>query len=323
MIIVTGGAGFIGSAFVWYLNQQGIDDIIVVDHLSSSTKWRNLVPLQYDNYIQKDDFLDMLVDNRLPKGIEAMVHLGACSDTTERNVDYLMENNYRYTQLLADYCVKKSIRFMYASSAATYGDGRQGFEDDHHRLHTLRPINPYGYSKHFFDTVALRSGVLDTAIGLKFFNVFGPNEGHKGGMRSVVCKAHSEIQTTGMMRLFKSYRPDYRDGEQQRDFIYVKDVVAIMWQLLQNRKLTGLYNIGSGTARTWNAVAHALFAALGRSPVIEYIDMPETIRAHYQYFTEAHLGKLKSVLPDLTMTPLEVAIGEYVGDYLNEAVGLG
>jgi len=316
MIIITGGAGFIGSALTWRLNQEGFDDIIIVDHLSNSTKWRNLVPLRFENYIHKDDFLDMVVENDLPKGIDAMVHLGACSDTTESNMDYLMENNYRYSQLLADYCLKKSIRFIYASSAATYGNGEMGFDDDHDLIDKLLPINRYGYSKQFFDRVALRSGILESGVGLKFFNVFGPNEYHKGSMRSVICKAHTDILESGQIQLFKSHHPHYLDGEQKRDFIYVKDVATILFQLIQNRKITGLFNVGSGQARSWNDVAHALFSAMGKHPNISYIDMPATIRNHYQYFTQANMGKLLSVLPDMLFTPLNDAIRDYVQDYL-------
>ncbi len=322
MIIVTGGAGFIGSAFVWRLNQEGITDIIIVDSLKTSEKWRNLVGLQYDNYLHKDDFLDMVLDNSLPKGVEAIIHMGACSATTELDGDYLMENNYRYTQILADWAIKKNIRFIYASSAATYGNGQHGFDDDHDKLSVLRPINRYGYSKHFFDLGALRHGLTDHCVGLKFFNVFGPNEAHKNDMRSVVCKAHKEIFENGQIRLFKSHRPDYRDGEQKRDFIYIKDVVETMWRLLNNRKINGIFNLGTGHAHSWNDVAGALFKALGRPPKIEYFDMPAGLRSQYQYFTEAKMDKLKSVLPGLRFRSLEESVGEYVTDYLNHGKGL-
>lgn len=322
MIIVTGGAGFIGSAFVWRLNQEGITDIIIVDSLKTSEKWRNLVGLQYDNYLHKDDFLDMVLENALPKGVEAIVHMGACSATTELDGDYLMENNYRYTQILADWAIKKNVRFIYASSAATYGNGHHGFDDDHDKVQLLRPINRYGYSKHFFDLASLRHGLIDHCVGLKFFNVFGPNEYHKGEMRSVVCKAHREIFETGKIQLFKSHRPDYGDGEQKRDFIYIKDVVDAMWYLLNNRKICGVFNLGTGQARSWNEVARALFAALGREPQIDYFDMPKGLRNQYQYFTQANMEKLKTALPNIRFRPLEDTIKEYVVDYLNQGRGL-
>lgn len=322
MIVVTGGAGFIGSAVVWRLNQEGITDILIVDQLKTSDKWLNLVGLAYDNYIQKDDFLAMVLDNTLPKSIDAIIHMGACSATTEQDGDYLMENNFRYTQLLADWAIKRNIRFIYASSAATYGDGHEGFDDDHQKLHTLRPINRYGYSKHFFDLHAHRHGMLDQIVGLKFFNVFGPNESHKGDMRSVVCKAHAEILKTGRIRLFKSHRPDYRDGEQQRDFIYIKDVVEVIWQLLNNRKINGVYNLGTGHAHSWNDVAIALFHALDRPVVIDYFDMPETLRNQYQYFTEAKMEKLIDALPNLSFYTLTDSVHDYVVNYLNRKTGL-
>lgn len=322
MIIVTGGAGFIGSAFVWRLNQEGISDIVVVDSLKTSEKWRNLVGLDYENYLHKDDFLDMVMDNSLPKGVEAIVHMGACSATTELDSDYLMENNYRYTQILADWAIKKNVRFIYASSAATYGTGHQGFDDNHELLPSLRPINRYGYSKHFFDLAALRHGMIEHCVGLKFFNVFGPNESHKGDMRSVVCKAHREIYETGQIRLFKSHRSDFRDGEQKRDFVYIKDVVEAMWLLLGHRKINGIFNLGTGKARSWNDVAHALFSAIGREPRIEYFDMPPGLRNQYQYFTQANMDKLSSVLPALRFRSLEESVREYVLEYLNNGKGL-
>ncbi len=322
MIVVTGGAGFIGSAVAWRLNQEGMRDILIVDQLKTSEKWRNLVGLSYDNYIQKEDFLEMVLDNTLPKGIEAIVHMGACSATTETDGDYLMENNFRYTQILADWAIKKNVRFIYASSAATYGDGHQGFDDDIEKLPNLKPINRYGYSKHFFDLHAHRHGMLDQIVGLKFFNVFGPNEAHKGDMRSVINKAHSEILSTGRIRLFKSHRSDYRDGEQQRDFIYVKDVVDVILELIYNRKVNGIFNLGTGRAHSWNDVAIALFHALDRPVAIDYFDMPATLRNQYQYFTEANMDKLSAAFPNLSFRSLNDSIRDYVVHYLNRGVGL-
>lgn len=316
MIIVTGGAGMIGSAFVWKCNQEGVEDIWIVDHLSDSEKWKNLIGLRYTEYFHKDAFLDLVQEKKLPKSVEAIIHLGACSATTEKDGGYLMENNYRYTRILAQWAIEHRIPFLYASSAATYGDGSLGFRDDHTQLHDLRPLNRYGYSKHFFDLCALHEGWLNHLTGLKFFNVFGPNEAHKGDMRSVVCKAYTQILETGTLKLFKSYKPTYPDGGQMRDFIYVKDCVNIMWWLLQHPKITGIYNIGTGLARDWNAVAQGLFSALKLPAKIDYIDMPEALRTQYQYFTEADMSKLSAQGAPVAFMSLEEAIADYTQKYL-------
>lgn len=224
-VIVTGGAGFIGSAFVWKLNQEGVSDILIVDELGTDEKWKNLVGLRYSDFLHKDVFLRSVQDGTMAFHPYALVHMGACSATTERDADYLMENNYLYTKTLAEWSVANGVRYLYASSGATYGDGALGFSDDPLLMPRLRPINMYGYSKHLFDLYARRTGLIEKIVGLKFFNVFGPNEYHKGKMTSVVHNAFYQIQSSGAVRLFQSHRPDYKDGEQVRDFVYVKDCV--------------------------------------------------------------------------------------------------
>ena len=233
MIVVTGGAGFIGSAMVSKLNENGETDILIVDELSTSIKWKNLVGKQYIDYIHKDNFLEMLLNDRFPK-IEAIIHMGANSSTTEKDVDHLMENNYRYTRVLAEWSIRKKARFIYASSGATYGDGSLGFSDDNVLVQKLAPLNAYGYSKQMFDLWMLRNKLENKVVGIKFFNVFGPNEYHKDDMKSLVCKAYYQIQENGKIRLFKSYKPEYKHGEQVRDFVYIKDCVEVLWWFLKS-----------------------------------------------------------------------------------------
>jgi ADP-L-glycero-D-manno-heptose 6-epimerase len=282
MIIVTGGAGFIGSAFVWKLNQEGIEDIVVVDRLGKTDKWKNLVNLHFVNYIHKDEFYDLIYNDTLSFEVEAIIHMGACSSTTERDADYLWQNNFAYTGQLAEWALERNIRFIYASSAATYGDGKQGFSDDHSKTRELKPINMYGYSKQVFDLRVLRHSWEDKIAGIKFFNVFGPNEYHKGDMTSVIFKAFNQIKETGKVRLFKSYLPQYPDGGQMRDFVYVKDCIDVLWWLFKNQDVNGIFNLGTGKARTWNDLISAVFAAMGTRQKIEYIEMPEPIRNQYQ-----------------------------------------
>lgn len=315
MIVVTGGAGFIGSAMIWKLNEHGVDDILVVDELGTDEKWRNLVPRKYKDYLHKDVFLEKIRANALP-GITGIIHLGACSATTERNADYLMENNYRYTRELAEWSAGRGVRFIYASSAATYGDGENGFDDDQTKIEELRPLNMYGYSKQLFDLHALRTGLINQTVGIKFFNVFGPNEYHKGDMRSVVVKAFTQISETGTLNLFQSHRPDYTDGDQKRDFVYVKDCVNALWWLLNNSRVNGVYNLGSGGARSWNDLGNAIFAAMGREPKIEYIPMPPALQGKYQYFTEAKMDKLGGTGCPVPSHTLEEAVRDYVQNYL-------
>ena len=319
MIVVTGGAGFIGSAFAAKLNDEGHDDIVIVDELGCSEKWKNLVKRRYADYIHKDAFLEMLLGDRVPFPVEAVVHMGACSSTTEQDADYLMENNFHYSCVLADWALAKGARFVYASSAATYGDGSQGFSDEDRQTRELLPINIYGYSKQLFDLRILRKGWQDRVAGIKFFNVFGPNEYHKGDMTSMVFKAVRQIRETGRVSLFKSYRPEYGDGGQKRDFVYVKDCVEILWWFLNHPEANGICNLGTGQARTWNDLIGAVFAALGRPVEIDYIEMPEALRGQYQYFTEARLDKLRAAGCPVTFGPLEDTVADYVRNHLLKA----
>ncbi|MDA1352923.1 MAG: ADP-glyceromanno-heptose 6-epimerase [bacterium] len=318
MIIVTGGAGFIGSAFVWKLNQEGITDIIVVDEFEEHESWRNLVPLKYTEYIHKTDFIELIQENtEFASDCSAVIHMGACSATTETNMDYLYTNNTQYTLILADWCLQNDIRYLYASSAATYGEGENGFDDNHDTIESLRPINRYAYSKQLADLHFLRNGLLDHIVGLKFFNVFGPNEYHKGSMRSVACQAVPQIKEHGKLRLFKSDHPDYEDGGQKRDFVYIKDCVNIMYWLMTNPNVNGIYNVGTGQAKTWNDLANAVFHGMDITPKIEYFDMPDHLKKQYQYFTEAKMDKLTSVGCPIKMTSLEDACADYVSNYLD------
>ncbi len=319
MFIVTGGAGFIGSAFVAKLNSEGIKDILVVDELGSSPRWKNLVRKSFREYVHKDRFIDMVKGDSLPASVEAIVHLGACSSTTERNVEYLLQNNYEYTKTLAEYSIRRGIRFVYASSAATYGDGAFGYEDNDTHLSELVPLNAYGYSKHVFDLWARHQGLFSHIAGLKFFNVYGPNEYYKEDMASVVWKAFNKIQESGSFSLFKSYRPEYKDGEQMRDFVYVKDCCDVMWWLLNNSAVNGLFNVGSGKARSWNDLVGAVFRSLKRTPQIEYIEMPDHLRNQYQYFTEAPMSKLRNAGFTTPFHSLEEGIEDYVTRHLTKA----
>lgn len=324
MYIVTGGAGLIGSAIVWQLNRMGIDDILVVDHLGESDKWKNLAPLRFTDYQEKDKFRAALAAG-IPDGrkIEGVFHLGACSSTTERDASYLIDNNFKYTCELAEYCIRHHIRMVYASSCATYGDGSCGYDDDESRIHELRPMNMYGYSKQLFDLWARRRGYFDRLVGCKFSNIYGPNEAHKAGMRSVVMRAFEQITATGVLQLFKSYRPEYADGEQLRDFLYVKDAADIVVWLFGRDNLAGLFNVGSGRAESWNQLAAAAFAALKRPCRIEYIDMPETLRDRYQYYTCANMAKLRAAGYDREPTPMTVAVADYFDHYLGPNRHLG
>ena len=316
-VLVTGGAGFIGSALVWALNRRGCDDIVVCDRLGTDEKWRNLAPLRFADYVEADVLLSRLQGGKLGK-FDLVLHMGACSSTTERDAGFLFRNNFEFTSDLADWSLAKKVRFVYASSAATYGDGSAGMEDDDSKLDTLRPLNMYGYSKHLFDLHAKRAGFLDDIVGLKYFNVFGPNEDHKGDMRSLVHKSFAQVKNEGVIRLFKSYRKDFRDGEQKRDFLYVKDAVAMTLHLAATKKAGGLFNIGSGAARTWIDLANSVFAALDKKPKIEFIEMPEAIRDKYQYFTQADISRLRAAGYKAPVTSLEDAVEDYVRNYLRD-----
>jgi ADP-L-glycero-D-manno-heptose 6-epimerase len=313
MIIVTGAAGFIGSCIVSKLNREGINDIIAVDVLRKNDKWKNLRNLNFYNYLDRSQLMDYLNSH---SGVEAIIHMGACSATTETDSNYLMENNYRYTLTLAEHCIKNDIRFIYASSAATYGDGSMGYSDDETGLRKLQPMNMYGYSKHAFDLKAQREGWLNKIAGLKFFNVYGPNEYHKGDMVSVVYKAFNQIKENGYVNLFKSHRQDFKHGEQKRDFIYVMDAVDMVLFFLKNPGKSGIYNIGTGKARMFKDLVTAVFKAMDLEPKIKYMDMPVEIRDRYQYFTEAEMDKIQNIGYNLQPHNLEDGIKDYVQNYL-------
>ena len=313
MIIITGAAGFIGSALASRLNQSGERDLLLVDVLRHNDKWKNLRHLDFYDYVDRDALWETLP--LLPE-VKAIFHMGACSATTESDAAYLMENNYRYTLRLAQYALQNNIRFIYASSAATYGAGERGYADDESAIHLLRPLNMYGYSKQLFDLKARREGWLEKICGIKFFNVYGPNEYHKGDMASVVFKAFNQIRETGRVRLFRSHREDYGDGEQKRDFVYIRDVLEMMIWLWQHPRVNGLFNAGSGRARTFLDLAAATFQAMGKAPRIEFIDMPEDIRDRYQYFTEAPMDKLRAAGYERPATSLEEGVRDYVQNYL-------
>lgn len=321
-ILITGGAGFIGSALVWALNQRGREDIFVTDFLGSDEKWKNLVPLKFADYAEGDSLLELLEDDALTD-IDTVFHLGACSATTERDARYLIQNNFEYTKDLCRWTLGRGGRFVYASSAATYGDGALGMDDQLEDLHSLRPLNMYGYSKHLFDCYAKRQGWLEHIVGLKYFNVFGPNEHHKGDMRSVVHKAFGQIRETGKVQLFKSYHADYEDGGQMRDFLYVKDAVDMTIALSELPKANGLFNLGSGQANTWVALVTPIFEALGLPVQIEFVEMPEALRGKYQYFTQADTTKLREAGYPGCRFSLDMAVKDYVMNYLSPNKYLG
>ncbi|MGB8265452.1 MAG: ADP-glyceromanno-heptose 6-epimerase [Candidatus Velthaea sp.] len=322
-IVVTGGAGLIGSALVWQLNREGERDIIVVDRLGTSEKWRHLVPLHFAEYLEAEVFYPRIAEHADALGrIDTVYHLGACSSTTERDASYLVRNNYVLSQEIARWALARDARFVYASSAATYGPLERDLREDL-PPESLRPLNMYGYSKQLFDLWARREGVLDRAAGIKYFNVFGPNEDHKGDMRSVVAKAFEQIAASDTISLFESYRPEFANGEQTRDFLYVKDAVAMTAHLGRTRTATGLFNAGAGVARSWNDLARAIFAALDRPAHIDYVPMPEILREKYQYRTEATIDRLRAAGYTAPITSLENAVADYVRGYLVPGVTLG
>ena len=312
MILLTGGAGFIGANLLRQLNRLGIKDILIVDNVAKSRKWANLVGCTFCNYIHKDGLWQWLLENQEIE-FELVIHLGACSNTMENDFDYLIRNNTSYSQRLWDFCYRRQIPFIYASSAATYGDGSVGFSDAHETICSYRPINGYGYSKHLFDLWALaQTETPPRWYGLKFFNVYGPYENHKNRMASVAYHAVPQAIKTGCIRLFKSYREGYTDGGQKRDFVYVDDVVRMIVFLMNSVVPNGVYNAGSGEARTFNDLAAAIFGALKKQTKIEYFDMPDTIKSGYQYFTEADMSKIQSAGYNIKSTPLEIGVQQYV-----------
>lgn len=315
MIALTGGAGFIGSCFLKKLNDEGVFDVLVVDVLGTGEKWKNLLGKRFLGIVSPDAFLDGLADGDYDGGLDAVVHFGACTSTTERDADFLLKNNVEYSRAIACYCMDNAVRLVYASSAATYGLGEQGCSDD--LLHSLLPLNMYGYSKQLFDVWASDNDILDSAAGIKFFNVFGPNEYHKADMASMIFKAYRQIKETGRVQLFRSTSPEYSDGGQMRDFVYVKDCCEAMWHLLNNTRVNGIFNLGSGIPRSWNDLASAVFSSMNVGTNIEYTDMPESLRGQYQNYTMADMKKLRSAIPDIPQfQTLESSIDDYVQNYL-------
>lgn len=314
MIIVTGGAGFIGSCVVHTLNDEGRDDIVIVDNIAETDKWMNMRNKRYIKYVHKSKFLEELPTY---ENVEAIIHMGAQSSTTERNFDYLWENNFEYTKALWNYCAEKQISFIYASSAATYGDGNLGFSD-RMDIDQLRPLNGYGYSKQLFDLwVKHQAQVFPRQhVGLKFFNVYGPNEYFKGSMASMVFHGFNQIMQDGEIRLFKSCNPNYEDGGQLRDFVYVKDICSVILFLLRNQNIKGLFNVGTGRAQSFRELAEATFRALGKEPNIRYIDMPEKLRGKYQYYTQADMTQLSGIGYPRDFMDVETGVRDYVQNHL-------
>ena len=313
LIVITGAAGFIGSAVVRYLNDQGLSNLILVDDFKKSPKWKNLIGKKFTDLISRYDLFDWLKGR--DQEIEAFIHLGACSDTVETDGDYFLKTNYRYTIRLAEYALQHKHRFIYASSAATYGNGKQGFFDSHEQIDRLSPLNIYGYSKHMVDQWMKNQNVLDSVVGLKYFNVFGPNEYHKGRMGSMVMHMTDMIQKDGKVKLFQSNDPEnFADGEQKRDFIYVKDAARITCDYLEN-DLCGIFNVGTGEAISWSRLATAVFKALGKEANIESVPMPEDLSKNYQNYTCADMGKYQGLRPFKTL-PVEDAVEDYVQNYL-------
>ena len=319
MIIVTGAAGFIGSAMVGKLNREGYDDIIAVDDFSSVLKKQNLLNKKIVEKIDRDNFFNWLDENH--EDVDFIFHIGARTDTTEFDVAIFDKLNLNYTKNMWLKCTGYNIPLVYASSAATYGMGELGYNDSHDIVEKLKPLNPYGESKNEFDKWALMQGQAPPFwAGFKFFNVYGPNEYHKGRMASVILHAFRQIATTNKMKLFRSHRHDFKDGEQLRDFVYVKDVVNVLYYFMQNKKEPGLYNLGTGKARSFIDLATATFNTMGKQPVIEFIDTPTDIRDKYQYFTEANMQKLRDYgYPDAFQT-LEQGVDDYLRNYLFDAV---
>jgi ADP-L-glycero-D-manno-heptose 6-epimerase len=317
MIIVTGGTGFIGSAAVWALNERGRDDILIVDYLDHPEKEHNVAPLRYEQLIGGDAFRKQLQEGDFnDRGVEAIIHLGAISSTTETDWEKLKDNNIEFSQEVIRWCVDRDVRCVYASSGAVYGGGEKGYSDEPELFEQLAPLNLYGKSKLAVDIWARDAGYLDRVVGLRYFNVFGPNEYHKEHMRSVIAKKFDEVHERGVIELFASDNPHYKDGEQQRDFLYITDAVAATLHFLDEPSAHGVFNIGTGGARTWNDVAKAMFAALDRKPNIRYIDLPAQLRGKYQYFTQADTARLKDSGFSLKMKRLEDATADYIKNYL-------
>lgn len=317
MIAVTGAAGFIGSCFVRTLNEQGYNDILIIDSLEQDDRWNNLVTKKFRGIEHPEVFKRKCSEGIYDAhDISALIHMGACSSTTERNAEYLLENNYRYSIAMAQFALAHDIPFIYASSAATYGAGEKGYDDA--SVSELRPLNMYGYSKQLFDEWIIGNGLEQSITGIKFFNVFGPNEYHKGDMASMIFKSWKQVQHNGHISLFASDIPEYPDGGQMRDFIYVKDACEVMWKILQSKQSHGIINLGTGKARTWNDLAHAVFKALCKDSDIRYVSMPDSLKGQYQYYTQAVMDKLQSSSSAHQFLELEDSIADYVVNHLEQ-----
>ena len=318
MILVTGAAGFIGSVLAKELNKLGRNDLILVDRLGSDEKWKNLRSIKFDEFIHADDMFQSGMEDLLDM-VDFIFHIGACSSTTERDLDFLMDNNVNYSKSLWALATEKGIPFIYASSAATYGDGNLGYSDDHAKVDELKPMNPYGWSKQIFDQWVLkRTKTPPRWFGLKYFNVYGPNEYHKEDMRSLVHKGFGQINDDAKIRLFKSHKEDFKDGEQLRDFIYVKDVCRAMIEMCldEGKAENGIYNLGTGVARSFKDLAVATFKAMAKEENIEFFDMPESIRDQYQYYTQAEMGKFQKNFPEFKFSTLEEGVTDYIQNHL-------
>ena len=324
MIIITGGAGMIGSMIAWHINHLlGRDDIIIVDRQTHADQWQNLCHRRYANYLDKDELLPWLNDNKRSNDqrIDAIIHMGAISATTERDFNKLVQDNIRYSQQLWTWCAQRDVPFLYASSAATYGAGDEGYDDNEAEIDQLRPLNGYGYSKQYFDQWALRQAAQKLATpprwyGFKFFNVYGPNEYHKERMASVAFHSFNQFREAGTVKLFKSAKAGYEDGMQLRDFVYVKDAAAAVAHFIGHKAESGIYNIGSGKARAFRDLATAVMSSMGKQPSITYIDMPQDLQGKYQYFTEANVAKLRAAGYDKPFHTLEEGVADYVQNYL-------
>jgi len=317
-LILTGGAGFIGSSYLWKLNSLGIEDVLVVDTQPNTNAYANLRKKIFRDYIPHEGLLEALKKGKL-KEMDGIIHMGACSDTTEKDWFYLEKNNVHFSRTLARWCLENNKLFHYASSASIYGDGNKGYDDDETLHEQYKPLNLYGRSKWMFDNWIISEHLQDRVVGFRYFNVFGPNEYHKGEMRSMVVKAFDQIYDTGHVKLFKNSRNGHTDGSEERDFIYIKDVLEVMAYFLQNPKKNGIYNLGTGQSRTFKDLVTAVFTALKKNPSIDYVPMPEALRGHYQYYTQAVILKLRSAGYTKEFTSIEESIADYVNNFLVKA----
>jgi len=316
MILITGASGFIGSAVACELNRQGITDLIVCDRFRSNEKWKNLLGMKFTRFIQRAELFDFLTESPQAKDIRAIIHLGACTNTTEEDMDYLLVNNVNFSIFLCQWALTHNVRFIYASSAAVYGDGSQGFSDSDDLTPQLRPLNKYGFSKLMFDVWVLNNKLSDKIAGLRYFNVFGPNEYHKEEMASVIFRSFPQVDSQGKIRLFESHRPEVAHGEQARDFIYIQEAVDITLFMLNNAGVNGIFNAGTGRSHTFNELAKAMFEGLGKKPVIEYFPMPEELRARYQYATRADMARLRRAGYPEKEDLFAESVQRYVKEYL-------